>query len=139
MQPGQCTDPHESLTFRILGSAIEVHKVLGPGLLEHTYRKCLVHQLQIDGLAVQTEVPIPLEYKGLRLDTSYRADVIVEETALVELKAVEQLGQVHCLQTLTYLRLARLPVGLLVNFNVPQLKKGVRRFINSELARGASP
>jgi GxxExxY protein len=131
--------PHADLTWRILGSAIEVHRVLGPGLLEHTYRRCLMLQLEEDGLRVRSEVPIPIEYKGLKLDTSYRADLIVEDAALVELKAVEQVSRVHCLQTLTYLRLARLPVGLLVNFNVPRLKEGVRRFVNSTMAPETSP
>ena len=130
---------HVDLTWKILGSAIEVHRVLGPGLLESTYRTCLMHQLRADGLQARTEVPIPVAYKGIRLDTSYRADIIVEETAIVELKAVEQISQVHCLQTLTYLRLARLPVGLLINFNVPRLKQGVRRFINSGTLTETSP
>lgn len=111
---------------------MEVHRLLGPGLLEGTYRKCLVHQLGLDGMSVRAEVPIPVTYKGLRLDASYRADLIVDETVLVELKAVEQVSQVHCLQTLTYLRLSRLPVALLINFNVPRLKSGIRRFVNCQ-------
>ena len=118
-----------NLTERILRAAIEVHRELGPGLLENTYRCCLVHQLRLEGLTVQSEVPIPITYKGLALDASYRADLIVENTALIELKATERLLPIHEVQTLTYLKLAGLRVGLLMNFNVTSLKHGIRRLI----------
>ena len=130
MQPVQGRDIYPELTWSVLGCALEVHKTLGPGLLEGTYRRCLVHELQLKNMRVDAEVPIPIQYKGLAIEHAYRADLIVENTCLVELKAVEKLGQIHDLQALTYLRLARLPVGLLINFNSPRLKEGVRRFIN---------
>jgi GxxExxY protein len=123
------TEHLRELTRRILGGAIEVHRALGPGLLESSYRTCLVRQLEMDGLAVRPEVPIQVSYKGLLLPTAYRADLIVEDTALVELKAVEKLLPVHEAQLLTYLKHACLPVGLLLNFNMPTLRDGVRRFI----------
>jgi GxxExxY protein len=88
------------LTYKIIGSAMEVHRCLGPGLLERTYSACLHHQLQVDGLRAASEVPIPVRYKDLRLDASYRADLVIEETVLVELKAAEQIMPVHCMQTL---------------------------------------
>src|SRR6187455_1941724 len=111
------TDP--DLTFRIIGCAIEVHRQLGPGLLESTYRICLERELGLQGLRVECEVPITLEYKGQQLESTYRADMIVERLILIELKAVEQLLPVHSTQLLTYLKLSRLKSGLLINFNVP--------------------
>lgn len=125
----QSTNP--DLTFQVIGGAIEVHRRLGPGLLESTYRTCLQHELASRGFRVAGEVPIPLEYKGVPLDSSYRADLIVEELVLVELKAVDQLLPIHAMQVVTYLRLTGLKSGLLLNFNVPCLKNGVRRFANS--------
>jgi GxxExxY protein len=119
------------LTHRILGSAIEVHRALGPGLLENAYRACLVHALKADGLNVAAEVPIPVHFRGVELDSCYRADIVVEGKVLLELKVVSELQPVHVMQVLTYLRLAHLPLGLLINFNVPMLMKGVRRVISS--------
>jgi len=116
-------------THLILGSAIEVHRNLGPGLLESTYRTCLVRQLQIDGLAAEAEVAIPIHYKGHLLDAGYRADIIVDRCVLLELKAMEVLRPIHEAQLMTYLRHTRLQVGLLINFNVRTLMSGVRRFI----------
>jgi GxxExxY protein len=116
------------VTRRILGGAIEVHRALGPGLLESSYRICLVRQLELDGLSVRQEVPIEITYKGVLLPTAYRVDLVVEDIALVELKAVEKLLPVHEAQVLTYLRHAGLPVGLLLNFNMATLRDGVRRF-----------
>jgi len=131
MRMAETEFPFEELTYKIIGSAMEVHRCLGPGLLERTYLTCLHHQLRADGLRPMSEVPIPVHYKGLPLDASYRADLLVDETVLVELKAVEQIMPVHCMQTLTYLKLSRLPIGLLINFNVPSLKAGIRRFANT--------
>jgi GxxExxY protein len=131
MEPSATRNIHPDLTWEIVGSALEVHRTLGPGLLEGTYRRCLIHDLQGKGLQVAAEVPIPISYKGLRLDAAYRADLIVQGTCLLELKAIEAIAPVHCLQTLTYLRLSHLPVGLLINFNVPRLKEGIRRFANA--------
>ena len=124
-------DVYPDLTWRIVGSAIQVHRELGPGLLEGTYRACLMQQLREDGLDTRSEVPIPICYHGVELPASYRADLIVEGTAIVELKAVDQLLPVHTVQLLTYMKLCNLPVGLLINFNVPRLKDGVRRFANT--------
>jgi GxxExxY protein len=129
----ESNDVLPDLTWRIVGSAIQVHRELGPGLLERTYRSCLVEQLRVDGLRADVEVPVPLAYRGVRLDSSYRADIVVEGKALVELKAVDLLLPVHSMQLLTYLKLCELPVGLLINFNVSMLKKGIRRFVNTKV------
>jgi GxxExxY protein len=117
------------LTRNILTAALDVHRALGPGLLESSYRACLEHQMRLDGLEVRREVPIPVQFRGLRLDCSYRADLIVNGTVLVELKAVERLLPIHEAQTLTYLKLSGLRVALLLNFNSTSLKHGVRRFV----------
>ena len=117
------------VTRAIIGSAIKVHRELGPGLLEGTYRTCLLRQLALDGLEARHEVPIPVVYHARRTDVGYRADVIVEDRVLLELKAVEQLLPVHEAQVLTYLKHSGLRVGLLLNFNVPLLKNGIRRFV----------
>jgi GxxExxY protein len=127
------------LTWRIVGAAMQVHKYLGPGLLERTYATCLRRELGDAGLPTQVEVEIPIEYKGMLVDGSYRADLIVDSTVLLEIKAVEQILPIHCMQTLTYLKLSKLPVALLINFNVPSLKSGIRRFANTARAGGASP
>ena len=120
---------HANLTRRILGSAIRVHRELGPGLLESTYRTCLMRQLKKDGISAQEEVTIPIRYSGEDIDCVYRADIIVASRVLLELKAVEHLLPLHEAQTLTYLRHSRLEVGLLINFNVKRLMVGVRRFL----------
>ena len=117
------------LTGRILGAAIEVHRQLGPGLLESAYRACLVDELRAAGLGVRHEVTLPITYKGRVIEGAYRADLVVEGAVLVELKAVERILPIHEAQTLTYMRLGNLPVGLLLNFNVPRLREGIRRFI----------
>ena len=117
------------LTERILGAAIEVHRNLGPGLLESAYRVCLVDELNEAGLRVEREVVLPVKYKGRLVDGAYRADLIVEGAVLVELKAVERLLPIHDAQTLTYLRLGGLRVGLLLNFFNCRLKDGIRRFV----------
>jgi len=117
------------LTGRILGAAIEVHRHLGPGLLESAYRACLIDELKAAGLHVRSEVAVPVMYKGRSIEGAYRADLVVEGAVLVELKAVEQILPIHEAQTLTYMRLGNLPLGLLLNFNVSRLKDGIRRFI----------
>ena len=118
-----------SLSYKVIGSAIEVHRALGPGLLESVYRTCLLHELQVRGIEARSEVPIPVVYKGRKLDCGFRADLIVEETLLLELKALERLLPVHDAQILTYLRLSGLKVGFLFNFNASPLKNGIRRFM----------
>ena len=118
------------LTRPIIGAAIAVHRELGPGLLEGTYQACFLRQLSADGLVARQEVPIQIRYKGIAVDeVAYRADVIVDGKVLVELKAVETLLPVHEAQVLSYLKHSGLRVGLLINFNVEQLIKGVRRFV----------
>lgn len=117
------------LTHAILGAAISVHRELGPGLLESTYRSCLVDVLKADGMRVEWEKFIPVTFRGRPVDAAYRADVIVDGKVLLELKAVEALTRLHEAQVLTYLRHTGLRVGLLVNFNVATLMSGVRRFV----------
>jgi len=118
------------LTATIIGAAIEVHRVLGPGLLESAYNECLQHELELRGVRYEVEVPVTVDYKGHVLLNAYRVDLLVENAVVVELKAVETLEPVHAAQLLTYLRLLRRRVGLLINFNVPVLRKGVRRIVN---------
>src|SRR5207302_10891477 len=115
------------LTKSVIGAAIEVHRALGPGLLESAYEICFCRKLNLRELRFQRQLAIPLEYKGVRLDCGYRADVIVEETLLLELKAVDTLLPIHEAQLLSYLKLTGLNVGLLINFNVELLRNGIRR------------
>jgi GxxExxY protein len=117
----------QQLTEAIIGAAMEVHRALGPGLLESAYEKCLCHELKLRGFAVGSEVELPVTYKGLTLNCGYRLDLVVEDSVIVELKAVEQTLPVHEAQLLTYLRLSGKRVGLLINFNVPVLKDGITR------------
>ncbi|MDA8189510.1 MAG: GxxExxY protein [Dehalococcoidales bacterium] len=115
------------ITEAILGAAIEVHRALGPGLLESTYEECLCHELALRGLTFKRQIDLPVDYKGIRLDCGYRLDVVVEDAVIVELKSVEKLVPVHEAQLLTYLRLSGKKVGLLINFNVAVLKDGIVR------------
>ena len=117
------------LTHRILGCAFRVHSALGPGLLESAYRTCLLQELAADGLHAKSEVPVQLSYGDATLDCAYRADVIVEETVLLELKCVKRLKSIHTAQALTYMKLARMPVGLVLNFNTLSLRDGIRRLV----------
>lgn len=118
------------LTGKIIGAAIEVHKSLGPGLLESAYEECLCHELSLRRVSFHRQRPLPLEYKGKKLDCGYRLDILVEDTIIVELKAVEKIEQIHKAQILTYLKLTELQVGLILNFNVPIMKDGVIRIVN---------
>jgi len=129
------TDPFSTnrLTSTIIGAAIKVHRETGPGLLESVYLPCLTFEVRQCGLVVETQWPIPLVYRGIHLEAGYRADMLVGDTVIVELKCVEALAPIHTAQMLTYLRLARKPVGLLINFNVPVLKDGVKRILNSNM------
>jgi|ERR1043165_1333965 GxxExxY protein len=121
-------NPHVNvLTYQTIGAAIEVHRLLGPGLLESTYRECLCRELALRGISFRRECGLPLEYKGIRLDCGYRVDVLIADLVVVEIKAVEQLAPVHEAQLLTYLRVGGWKVGLLINFNVVVLKDGIRR------------
>jgi GxxExxY protein len=116
------------ITGSIIGCAIEVHKHLGPGLLESAYTECLVYELRNSGLKVETQKPIPIIYKTIKLAYGYRADVLVENSVLIELKSVDVIMPVHEAQVLTYMRFAGMDTGLLINFNVTVLKNGVRRY-----------
>jgi GxxExxY protein len=118
------------LTDQIIGSAIEVHRHLGPGLLESAYEECFCYELARRGLSFQRQLAIPLEYKGLKLDCGYKLDVLVEDSVIVELKAIEDLLPIHSSQLLTYLKTQNKRVGLLINFNVPVLKNGLKRIVN---------
>jgi GxxExxY protein len=126
-EPGSAQ--RDPLTREIIGAGIEVHRYLGPGLLESAYRECLFCELQLRGLTIQREHIVPLLYKGVRVDVGYRADLIVNERVLLELKSIERLAPIHTTQVLTYLRLSGLHVGLLINFNVPLLRDGVVRVV----------
>jgi GxxExxY protein len=121
------TNQRDELTAAIIESAIEVHRTLGPGLLESVYAKCLAHELSLRSLSVREEVPLPVEYKGIRLETGFRLDLLVEDRVVVEIKCVERLQPVHTAQLLTYLRLSHRRVGLLLNFWTVRLMDGVRR------------
>ena len=129
------TDPFHTnrITSTIIGAAIRVHRATGPGVLESVYCPCLTLELQESGLSVVLQCSIPLIYRETRLDAGYRADMLVEETVLVELKSVESLAPIHTAQMLTYLKLSRKPVGLLINFNVPVLKDGLKRILNPDM------
>ena len=123
-------DALDRISLTIIQSAIEIHRHLGPGLLESIYGACMVYELRERGLAVATQQCIPVRYKKLVLDNAYRIDLIVEDAVIVELKSVETLLPVHSAQVLSYLRLTEKSVGLLINFNVDYLVKGVRRVVN---------
>ena len=116
------------LTHAIIGAAIEVHRVLGPGLLESAYEECLARELSLRGLQFERQKPVPVVYKEVKLDCGYRLDFLVEGKVVIELKAVEALAPIHDAIVLTYLRLSGCRLGLLINFHVPVLKDGVRRF-----------
>ena len=117
----------EQLTEAIIGAAIEVHRELGPGLLESSYQRCLAREFDLRGIKYRNEVDLPVEYKGIYLDCAYRLDFIVEEKVIVEVKAVEKLIPVHEAQLITYLKLTKLQVGLLINFNSAVLRNSIIR------------
>jgi len=119
----------DELSRRMIGCAIEVHRNLGPGLLESTYRQCLACELSHAGVPFQMEVPLPVRYKDVLLDCGYRIDLLVRSDLIVEIKSVETLFPIHQAQILTYMRLARILIGLLMNFNVTKLQNGIKRFV----------
>jgi GxxExxY protein len=119
-----------ALTEKIIGCAIKVHRVLGPGLLESAYEVCLAHELEKAGLSLERQIALPVVYDGIRLDAGYQLDIVVEDEVILELKAVEQLMPIHEAQLLTYLRLKNRKIGLLLNFNVTLLKNGIKRIVN---------
>jgi GxxExxY protein len=116
-------------TENVIGAAIEVHKYLGPGLLESAYEECLCYELSSRKIPFQRQVAVPLNYKGIKLDCGYKLDIIVCGNVIIELKAVERLEPIHDAQLLTYLKLTGMKLGLLINFNVTVLKNGIKRFV----------
>ena len=118
---------HGELTEKVIGAAIEVHKHLGPGLLESAYESCLCHELSLRGLSFERQVALPLDYKDLHVPSAFRLDLVVEDKIIVELKSQEGILAVHEAQLMTYLRLTGKRVGLLLNFNVPTMKDGITR------------
>jgi GxxExxY protein len=117
----------EQLTEQIVGAAIEVHRGLGPGLLESAYEECLCHELALREIVFERQRPLPVEYNGVKLDCGYRIDLLIAKTVVVEIKAVSSLESIHEAQLLTYLKLGGWKIGLLINFNVPVLRNGIRR------------
>jgi GxxExxY protein len=125
------TQSFNELTERVIGACIEIHRALGPGLLESAYEECLCHELSLAEIKFERQKPLPVHYKNVKLDCGYRLDLVVEEKVIVELKTVETLMPIHEAQLLTYLKLSGLTLGLLVNFNVPMLKNGIKRIVNN--------
>ena len=120
------------ITEKIIGAAIEVHRTLGPGLLESAYQECLLYELKSLGLSVRKEVTLPIIYKEIKLNHGYRIDLLVNDKIVIELKTVESFTDVHSAQILTYLKLGEYPLGLLINFHTKLLKNGIKRFINTQ-------
>ena len=121
-------EERDSLTGEVIGAAIEVHRLLGPGLLESTYQQCLARELTIREVQFKLECPLSVEYKGVHLDCGYRVDVLVEEQLILELKSVKEIESIHQAQLLTYMKLANIATGLLINFSSQVLKDGIKRF-----------
>ena len=119
---------NDPVTKKIIGCAIEVHRELGPDLLESTYQQCLAHEMSLNGLEFKLEHPLPVRYKSILLDCGYRIDLLVEEEVVIELKSVEELLPIHQTQIPTYMKLSEMETGLLINFNVTMLKDGIKRF-----------
>ena len=118
------------LSSRIIGAAIEVHKALGPGLLESAYENCICHELSIGGLSLERQKPLAVRYKGINLDCGYRLDVVVEDAIILELKSCEKIEPIHRAQLLTYLKLSGFKLGLLLNFNVTLMREGIVRIVH---------
>lgn len=124
-------DELNEISGKVIESAIKVHKALGPGMLEGAYQVCLTHELSKGGYRVESEVPMPIVYDGIKLSSGYRIDLLVEDSVIVELKAIERLMPVHEAQLLSYLRMSDKRLGLLINFNVKLLRDGLRRVVNN--------
>jgi len=127
---GGLKEKADLLSHEIIGAAIEVHRLLGPGLLESAYEECIARELAIRNVPFKRQVALPVQYKGIDLDCAYRLDLVVDDLGIVELKAVSELEPIHEAQLLTYLRLTGLWLGLIINFNVPKLAKGIVRRVN---------
>jgi GxxExxY protein len=119
----------DELSNKVIGCAIRVHRALGPGLLESTYEQCLAREMGLSGISFKLQSPLPVEYRGIKLDCGYRVDMLVEDKLIVELKSVEKTLPIHQAQLLTYMKLANVKVGLLINFNVQRLNEGIKRFV----------
>ena len=119
----------DALSNKVIGCAIEVHRNLGPGLLESTYEQCLAHELKIAEIPFKLQFPLPVEYKGIKLDCGYRIDLFVDNSLIVELKSVDNVLPIHQAQLLTYMKLSGIKIGLLMNFNVQYLKSGSKRMV----------
>lgn len=119
----------DELSGRVIGCALEVHKALGPGLLESAYNQCLAQELKLAKIPTQSEVPVSVKYKGIDVRCGYRMDLLVDDRLIVELKSVDRLQAIHEAQILTYMRLAGVSTGLLINFNSPRLKEGIKRYV----------
>ncbi len=126
---GENQEKRDPLTEKVIGCAIEVHRILGPGLLESAYQRGMLFELRKQGLAVETEVPMPVNYKGEIMDCGYRVDMLVEKSLILELKAVDAILPIHQAQLLTYMKLSGIHLGLLINFHQPRLVDGLKRFI----------
>ena len=120
----------DDISGRVIGHAIEVHRCLGPGLLESTYERCLAHELSLARIPFARQKPLPVHYKGTIVDCGYRVDLVVAEQLIVELKSVDQLLPIHHAQLITYLKVSGIKVGLLINFNVEVLTDGLKRFVS---------
>ncbi|MBE6292251.1 MAG: GxxExxY protein [Bacteroidales bacterium] len=120
----------DPLSYKIIGCAMEVYNTLGPGLLEAAYEKALIHELELNGLSVASQVPVEMNYKGVNLGEGLRLDLLVEDSIIIELKSVEELKPVHYKQLLTYLKLMDKRIGLLINFNVYDFREGIKRVVN---------
>ena len=123
-------DKTDSLTYKIIGCAMEVYKQLGPGLLESVYEQALIHELKLNDIPVESQVEIKVNYKGINISDNLRLDLLVDDSVIVELKSVEELKPIHHKQLLTYLRLMNKKVGLLINFNTDNLMDGIKRIVN---------
>ena len=119
----------DDISKRVIGCAIDVHRELGPGLLESAYEQFLAYELKLNCIGFRCQLPLPVEYKGMRLDCGYRVDLLVENRLILELKSVEAIREIHAAQLLTYMKLAEIRTGLLINFNVKRLRDGIKRFV----------
>lgn len=128
-QPYEPTMKFSGISNKVLGCAIEVHRTLGPGLLESTYQQCLAREFQLNHITFKLECPLPVEYKGIQLDCGYRIDILVEDEIILELKAVESIKAIHEAQLLTYLKLSGIKQGFLLNFNVNMMKEGIKNLV----------
>ena len=131
LDDGSRRDRSNSLTEKIIGCAINVHRALGPGLLESAYEECLCYELADHNIGFQRQVPLPLVYRGVKLDCGYRIDLVVEDLVIIEIKTVERFAPIHEAQLLSYLKLYNKHLGLLINFHVPVLKSGIKRVVHN--------